>query len=149
MVSNTEYQSNSSIVRRPTLIQRSAISTFCWFTILTFKGVVASNTSESERAELIVQSDAMQLQQALHNLDLDSRVEALRHKPQEVAHSEYERRRRCLGQLTPQQERAIEALLQSTVNEIYHPIIYCMRCSYDAGEAENMQAWRDIFSLED
>jgi hypothetical protein len=37
----------------------------------------------------------------------------------------------------------------SAVNKISHPVIHRMRRSYDAGEENEVQAWRDIFGLED
>ncbi len=88
------------------------------------------------------------MHRAFSNPDIASTVEALQCKLQALAHAEYEHGRRRLGQITPEQERAIEALLQSTVSEICHPLVHRMRRSYETGEAENMQAWRDIFGLE-
>jgi hypothetical protein len=37
----------------------------------------------------------------------------------------------------------------SAVNKISHPVIHRMRRSYDAGEETEVQAWRDIFGLEE
>ena len=73
---------------------------------------------------------------------------ALRQKLQEIARDELTRQRQRLGELTPEQERAIEALLLATVNKISHPIIRRLKNSYDAGESEDVQTWRDIFGLE-
>ena len=50
---------------------------------------------------------------------------------------------------TPEQERAVEQLLMSAVNKISHPVIHRMRRSYDAGEEREVQAWRDVFGLEE
>ncbi|MBA3439721.1 MAG: glutamyl-tRNA reductase [Pyrinomonadaceae bacterium] len=123
------------------------------FDIDDLEAVIASNIREREReaehAELIVDSEVMQFQQALRNLDIGPTVSALRQKLLTVARAEYERQRPRLGELTPAQEQAIEALLLSTVNKISHPLIHRLRRSYDTGEAENMQAWRESFGLED
>jgi glutamyl-tRNA reductase len=73
----------------------------------------------------------------------------LRNKLQDIARSELSRRRNRLGPLTVEQEDAIEALLVSTVNKISHPLLSHMRRSYDASDAEAIQAWRDIFGLEE
>jgi len=59
------------------------------------------------------------------------------------------RQRHRLGPLTETQERAVEALLVATVNKISHPLLSHMRRSFDASDAETIQAWRDIFGLED
>ena len=123
------------------------------FDIDDLEAVVASNIREREReaeqAELIVESEVAQFQQALRNLDIGPTVGALREKLQAIARSEMKRHRQRLGDLTPEQERAIETLLLSAVNKISHPVIHRMRRSYDTGEEANMQAWRDIFGLEE
>jgi hypothetical protein len=54
-----------------------------------------------------------------------------------------------LGQLSPEQERAIEALLMSTVNKISHPVLNQMRRSYESSDPETIQAWRETFGLEE
>jgi glutamyl-tRNA reductase len=123
------------------------------FDVDDLERVVASNVRErereAERAELIVESEVMQFQQALRNLDLGPTVGALKERLQTIAREEFERQRARLGPLTPEQERAVEALLQSTVNKISHPVIHRMRRSYDTGEDDNVQAWRDIFRLDE
>ncbi|HZT60626.1 MAG TPA: glutamyl-tRNA reductase [Pyrinomonadaceae bacterium] len=123
------------------------------FDVDDLEAVVASNMRErereAERAELIVESEVSQFQQALRNLDLGPTVGALKEKLNNIAREEFQRQRNRLGTLTPEQERAIEAMLTSAVNKISHPIIHRMRRSYDTGEEENVQAWRDIFGLEE
>jgi glutamyl-tRNA reductase len=123
------------------------------FDVDDLEAVVASNIRErereAERAELIVESEVMQFQQALRALDIGPTVGALKDKLRRIAHEEFERQRNRLGDLTPEQEQAIEAMLMSTVNKISHPVIHRMRRSYDAGEETEVQTWRDIFGLED
>jgi len=123
------------------------------FDVDDLEAVVASNIRErereAERAELIVESEVMQFQQALRSLDLGPTVAALRQKLEEIALAELKRQRTRLGELTPEQERAVEALLMSTVNKISHPIINRLRRSHDTGEEENLKAWRNTFGLEE
>jgi glutamyl-tRNA reductase len=123
------------------------------FDVDDLEAVVASNIRErereAERAEVIVESEVMQFQQALRNLDIGPTVGALREKLHAIAHAELKRQRHRLGQLTPEQEQAIEALLTSAVNKISHPVIHRMRRSYDSGEDARMEAWREIFGLEE
>ena len=123
------------------------------FDIDDLESVIASNIRErereAERAELIVESEVMQFQQALRTLDIGPTLGALRQKLQEIARNELARQRQRLGELTPEQERAIESLLLSTVNKISHPIINRLKSSYDAGENEDLQTWRDLFGLEE
>jgi glutamyl-tRNA reductase len=123
------------------------------FDIDDLESVIASNIREREReaqrAELIVESEVMQFQQSLRTLDIGPTLGALREKLQGIARNEMARQRQRLGKLTPEQERAIEALLVSTVNKISHPIINRLKSSYDAGESEDVQTWRDVFGLEE
>lgn len=123
------------------------------FDVDDLEAVVASNIRErereAERAEVIVESEVTQFQQSLRALDIGPTVGALKEKLRQIAHEEFERQRNRLGQLTPEQEQAIEAMLMSAVNKISHPVIHRMRRSYDAGEENEVQAWRDIFGLEE
>jgi len=125
------------------------------FDIDDLESVISSNIREREReaqrAELIVDSEVMQFQQALRALDIGPTLGLLRQKLQDIARAEMERQRSRLGTLSPEQEGAIEALLLATVNKISHPVLNHMRRSYTANDdgSESIQAWRDIFGLED
>ena len=122
------------------------------FDIDDLESVIASNIRErereAERAELIVESEVMQFQQSLRTLDIGPTLGALRQKLQDIARAELMRQRQRLGKLTPEQERAIEALLMATVNKISHPIINRLKSSYDAGASDDVKTWRDVFGLE-
>ncbi|HEX8499618.1 MAG TPA: glutamyl-tRNA reductase [Pyrinomonadaceae bacterium] len=123
------------------------------FDVDDLEAVVASNLRErereAERAELIVEAEVTQFQQALHDLDIGPTVGALKEKLRRIARDEFERQRGRLGPLTPEQEQAVEAMLMSAVNKISHPVIHRMRRSYDAGEEGELQAWREVFGLEE
>jgi len=123
------------------------------FDIDDLESVISSNIREREReakrAELIVESEIMKFQQALRALDIGPTLGALRQKLHDIARLELTNQRNRLGPLTAEQEQAVEALLMSTVNKISHPLLSHMRRSYDASDAETIQAWRDIFGLED
>lgn len=131
----------------------SEIGNLFVFDVDDLESVVASNVRErereAERAELIVESEVTQFQQTLRALDFGPEVGALRRKMQSIARDEITRQRTRLGELSLEQEQAIEALLLSTVNKISHPLMQLMRRSYDAGEAADVQAWRDIFGLDE
>lgn len=119
------------------------------FDIDDLESVVSSNIRErereAERAELIVASEVMQFQQSLRVLDIGPLIGALRDKLQGIAKSELARQRSRLGPLTPEQERAIEAMLVSTVNKISHPLIRRMRQTYDT----DLKAWGDTFDVDE
>jgi glutamyl-tRNA reductase len=123
------------------------------FDIDDLESVVTSNIRErereAERAELIVESEIMQFQQSLRALDIGPTIGALKQKLQDIAKLELARQRNRLGSLTPDQEAAIEALLMATVNKIAHPVLSHIRSSHETSDTENIQAWRDIFGLEE
>jgi glutamyl-tRNA reductase len=127
------------------------------FDIDDLESVISSNIREREheaqRAELIVDSEVMQCQQALRALDIGPTLGALRQKLQDIARSELQRQRNRLGQLSPEQEKAIEALLLATVNKISHPVLNHVRRSYSTGSGtgddDSIRAWRETFGLED
>ncbi|HKO96350.1 MAG TPA: glutamyl-tRNA reductase [Pyrinomonadaceae bacterium] len=123
------------------------------FDIDDLESVISSNIRErereAERAKLIVESEIMQFQSSLRALDAGPTIGALRQTLQDVARQELNRQRSRLGSLTPEQERAIEALLMSTVNKISHPVLTHMRSFFDESDPETVQEWRDIFGLEE
>jgi len=123
------------------------------FDVDDLESVVTSNIRErereAERAELIVQSEVMQFQQSLRVLDLGPSIGALRQKFQDIARTELERQRARLGVLTPEQERAIESLLMSTVNKISHPVLSQMRRSIESCDSDALRALRDDFGIEE
>jgi glutamyl-tRNA reductase len=122
------------------------------FDIDDLESVISSNIRErereAERAELIVDSEVMQFHQSLRVMEIGPSIGALRQKFQDIARSEMVRQRNRLGHLTPEQERAVEALLLSAVNKISHPLIDRMRRSFDADDDDSIQAWRDFFDLD-
>ena len=119
------------------------------FDIDDLESVITSNIRErereAERAELIVQSEVMQFQQSLRLMDVGPTIGAMREKMHEVARAEMARQRKRLGDLTKEQETAIEALLMSTVNKISHPIINQMRRLYETTETDT----KDKFHLDE
>jgi len=123
------------------------------FDIDDLESVISSNIRErereAERAELIVQSEVMQFQQSLRLMDLGPTLGALRQRFQELATAELEKQRKNLGQLTPEQEQAIEQLLTSTVNKLSHPVLNQMRRFYEASDLETMQEIADSFGPEE
>ncbi|HKO62750.1 MAG TPA: glutamyl-tRNA reductase [Pyrinomonadaceae bacterium] len=123
------------------------------FDIDDLESVVSSNIRErereAERAELIVESEIMQFQQSLRALDAGPAIGSFRQTLQDIAKLEFNRRRAQLGPLTSEQEQAIEALLLATVNKISHPVLGQLRHSYDPSDADRIEAWRELFGLED
>ena len=66
----------------------------------------------------------------------EARSEDLRAELHETARREWLRKRRRLGELTPEQERALETLLLSVANRISHLLIQQMRRSITVKESQ-------------
>jgi glutamyl-tRNA reductase len=120
------------------------------FDVDDLEAVVASNITEREReaarAEKIVDVEVERFEQSLRELDLGQEISAMKRRLEEIAQSEMARQRRRLGHLSPEQERAIEALLISTINKISHPVIQQMRRSFEAGQSDMADIWRNAFA---
>jgi glutamyl-tRNA reductase len=123
------------------------------FDVDDLESVISSNIRErereAERAELIVQSEVMQFHQSLRVMDIGPSIGAFKEKLYDLARAELERHRKRLGSLTAEQEAALDALLTSTVNKISHPVLDQMKRTQEIGDAETVQALRDIFGLEE
>lgn len=116
------------------------------FDVDDLEAVVASNIRErereAERAEAIIETEVMRFEECLRKMEIGPQIGQLRKEFQDMARKELARQRGRLGNLTPEQERAIEQLLLSTVNKISHPVVTQMRRSLEAGEHEFESVWR-------
>ncbi|HEY0460988.1 MAG TPA: glutamyl-tRNA reductase [Pyrinomonadaceae bacterium] len=83
----------------------------------------------TEKAESIIADESEKFQQSLLILDIGQRIGSLREKLHNTARNELLKRRKELGELSPEQERAIENILISAVNKISHPILYGLKRS--------------------
>ena len=97
---------------------------------------LAKRKSEAERAETIIESEVAEFWQSLRLMNMGERLGLLREKMQNTARGEFKQNRSKLGNLTAEQEQAIEHLLVSTVNKLAHPILYGLRRSHEETGAE-------------
>ena len=120
------------------------------FDVDDLEAVVASNIKErvreSERAAEIVESEAREFEEILRGLDLGPRIGAFRQELQDIARCEFAKGRKRLGDLTPEQERAVEALLIAAANKIAHPAMRVMRQSHDAARVREAKLEREVKS---
>ncbi|HEX6186354.1 MAG TPA: glutamyl-tRNA reductase [Pyrinomonadaceae bacterium] len=123
------------------------------FDVDDLESVVASNLREREReavrAEGIVGAETAEFMKALRALDIGPSIASLKERVRGVAFEEYSRQRARLGDLTPEQERAVERLLATAVNRVSHPLIQRLRRAFHAGDAEVVRAWGEGFGVED
>jgi glutamyl-tRNA reductase len=119
------------------------------FDIDDLEAVIASNIREREReahlAELIVESEVMQFQQALRLLDIGPALGGVRKRMQDIARDEMLRQRNQLGELSPAQEQAVEKILLAAVNKISHPLMQSLRSAHETGDVTDVAAWCEQF----
>jgi glutamyl-tRNA reductase len=103
---------------------------------------------EAESAEAIVESEVAEFWHSLKTMSFGEKLGAVRQKMQATAQMEFAKQRGRLGNLTPEQELAIEKLLLSTVNQIAHPILYGLRQSHQYGAGEFAETLCDLLNQE-
>lgn len=112
--------------------------------------VVTANLSERQneavRAEAIVEQEVAEFWQTLQTMNFGETLGRLREKMQQTARLELEQQRSKLGNLTAEQEAAVEKLLISTVNQIAHPILYGLRQSHEYGAADFAETLCDLLT---
>jgi glutamyl-tRNA reductase len=117
------------------------------FDVDDLEAVVASNVREREReaarAALIVEAEAKAFEEALGALDLGPRIGAFREELQSIARREFAKGRSKLG-LSPEQERAVEAMLVAAANKIAHPAIQVMRRTHDLAREREALPEREV-----
>ena len=123
------------------------------FDVDDLESVVTSNLREREREAVrageIVSAETAEFMKSLRSLDIGPTIVSLKERVRGVAFEEYGRQRARLGDLTPEQERAVERLLASTVNKISHPLIERLRRACDSGSAEGVLARGEGLGLDD
>ncbi len=99
---------------------------------------------EAERAEIIVAAEAERFAASLAEGNLNKVIGVLRREVHQLALDELERSRKRLGELTPEQEEALQVMLNSIVNKFTHPIIKQLRDSED-GHSAYLEAFREFY----
>jgi glutamyl-tRNA reductase len=112
---------------------------------------VADRRVEAERAEAIVLDEVVKFQARLQTLDVVPTIVSLQEHLETVRQAEIDRVRGRLGQLTPEQEMAVEALTRGIVNKIMHtPITTLKSAARDSQEVTTIvDLVRRLFGLRD
>ena len=76
--------------------------------------------------------------------NLNHVIGVFRREIHQLTLEELERSRKKLGDLTPEQEEALQLMLNGIVNKFTHPIIRQMRDSED-GHSAYLEAFRDLY----
>jgi glutamyl-tRNA reductase len=117
--------------------------------------VVSSHISdrkvEADRAEAIVQLEVDKFQARLQTLDVVPTIVSLQEHLETVRQAEIDRVRGRLGDLTPEQEMAVEALSRGIINKIMHtPITTLKSAARESSETTTIvDIVRRLFNLRD
>jgi len=118
------------------------------FDIDDLENVIASNLQERERealrAEAIIEAEAERFVASLAEGDLNQVIGTFRREVGLIVQTEFDRSRKRLGELTPEQEQAVHVLLNAVVNRLTLPVIKQLRESED-GHSVLLEAWRDFY----
>ena len=82
---------------------------------------------EAEQAEEIVEEEVEKVMHRLRALQTAPTIIQLQERLEMIRSGELERHRSKLGELTPEQERAVEALTKAMMNKVAHPPIAHMK----------------------
>jgi len=112
--------------------------------------VVANNLQHrkevANQAELIVEEEVEQMIARLKTREVAPVIVGLQEQLERVRQAELTRMRSRLGQLTPQQEEALEALTKAIINKIAHgPISELRRTAAEPDGAETVGIIRKVF----
>ncbi len=114
--------------------------------------VVASHlsdrTQEAQRAEDIINSEVEKFEERLRTLDVVPTIVSLQEHLETVRQAEIDRVRGRLGELTPEQELAVEAMTRGIINKIMHTPITTLKTAAKEPESTTViELVRRIFNL--
>ena len=110
---------------------------------------VTGRKHEAERAEQIIEAEVERFQARLHTLHLAPTIISLQDQFETIRQAELDRVRGKLGNLTPQQEEAIEALSRGIVSKILHTPIRSLKTAAAGPEITTLiESFRKIFDIQ-
>ncbi len=111
---------------------------------------VADRRKEAERAEAIINSEVERFQSRLQTLDVVPTIVSLQDHLETIRQAEIDRVRGRLGQLSPEQELAVETLTRGIVNKIMHTPISTLKTAARESEATTVvDLVRRLFNLQE
>lgn len=103
-----------------------------------------------ESAERIIEEEMVAFQERQEALRVVPTIVSLRRRVEAIRRSELERARDLFGNLTPQQEEAVEVVTQSLVNKVLHtPFSELKRAASRPDRSEIFGVVRSVFGLEE
>ena len=111
---------------------------------------VADRKREAERAQAIVDGEVERFAARAQTLSVVPTIVSLQEQLELVRQAEIDRVRGRLGQLTPEQEMAIEAMTRGIVNKVLHTPITTLKSAARESEATSViELIRRLFNLDD
>jgi len=111
---------------------------------------VADRRKEAERAEAIIDDEVARFHARLQTLDVVPTIVSLQDHLETIRQAEIDRVRGRLGQISPEQELAIEALTRGIVNKIMHTPISTLKTAAKEAEATTVvELVKRLFNLQE
>ncbi len=109
---------------------------------------IADRRREADRAEAIVTDEVHRFEERLKTLSVVPTIVSLQQHMEDIRQAEIERARGKLGQLSPEQEQALEAITRGIVNKVLHTPITTLKTAAKDPEAGTLIAIiRRMFNL--
>ena len=110
---------------------------------------VSGRKQEAQNAEKIIEAEVERFQARLQSLHVVPTIVSLQDHFETIRQAELDRVRGKLGQLSPEQEEAVEALSQGIVNKILHTPITRLKSAAAGPEITSLlDTFRRIFNLQ-
>ena len=110
---------------------------------------VADRRKEAERAEAIIAGEVENFEARSHTLDVVPTIVSLQDHLETIRQAEIDRIRGRMGQLTPEQEMAVEALTRGIINKVMHTPITTLKSAAKESEATTIvEVVRRLFNLQ-
>jgi len=110
---------------------------------------VADRGKEAERAEAIIASEVEKFEARISTLDVVPTIVSLQDHLETIRQAEIDRVRSRMGQLTPEQEIAMEALTRGIINKVMHTPITTLKSAARESEATTIvDVVRRLFNLQ-
>jgi glutamyl-tRNA reductase len=110
---------------------------------------VADRKREAERAQAIVDTEVERFATRIQTLSVVPTIVSLQEQLELVRQAEVDRVRGRLGQLTPEQEMAIEAMTRGIVNKVLHTPITTLKSAAREPESTSViELVRRLFNLD-
>ena len=109
---------------------------------------MSDRTQEARQAESIVNSEVEKFEERLRTLDVVPTIVSLQEHLETVRQAEIDRVRGRLGELSPEQELAVEAMTRGIINKIMHTPITTLKTAAKEPESTTVvELVRRIFNL--